>query len=223
MSTEQDTSTGGGGSEGRPAIVVADRLAKHWPDGGGLRPVSFALHDGELTVVRGRSGSGKSTLLSILAGWSQPDAGTVTWRADVDPNRWDGVATVPQALGLFHELTLADNVELPLRTSSPISRADRMRQVDDVLGQLAIGDLGDRLPNEVSMGQQQRAAIARAIIAAATVVLVDEPTSHQDPANTERCLDALTAARGRGAALLIASHDPAVIDRADLVIDLDDT
>ncbi len=204
-----------------PSVLTVDRAVKRWPGGGGLASTSLALHRGELVVVRGRSGSGKSTLLSLLAGWCAPDSGTVTWAPAIDPASWTSLAVVPQAFGLFNELTIADNIEFPLRFRPAVASAERRAIVERLIAALGLGGLADRLPDEVSMGQQQRTAIARALAPGPAIVLIDEPTSHQDPRHAAETVQVLHEAVAQGTAMLVASHDPIVVAAATLSLDLD--
>ena len=119
---------------------------------------SLALCAGEIVALSGPSGSGKTTLLGLVAGWDQPDAGTVVvldgTRAPGE-QRWDELAILPQSLGLLEELTLLENVTLPLRLRDGPGADPAV-----LLGRLGIDHLRDRFPAEVSLGEQQRAALA---------------------------------------------------------------
>ena len=199
------------------AAVELLGAGRTWPGGGGLAPVSCAIAPGSLTVVRGRSGSGKSTLLALVAGWCEPDVGEVRVPAG---REWSALAVLPQVIGLVPELTVRENVELPLRLGG-VERRERRRRTDDALARLDVGDLADRLPGETSMGQRQRTALARVLVADPVVALVDEPTSHQDGAHADAVVEALRRAAGRGTALLVATHDPVVVAAATAVVDLD--
>jgi putative ABC transport system ATP-binding protein len=207
----------------RPARLGVDGVAKWWASECGLRPVSFEIAAGELAVVRGRSGSGKSTLLAVVAGWCPPDAGTVRIDGhDVSPaalarTSWNHVAVVPQVLALVPELTLSENLGV---AATGRSRRDRRSLADTFLERLDLSALADRFPAEVSMGQQQRAAVARAVIAAPAVVLADEPTSHQDPDHAAVVIAALLACAADGGAVLVASHDQQVAQAASQIIEL---
>jgi ABC-type lipoprotein export system ATPase subunit len=204
-----------------PAVLTAHGVTRRWPGGGGLAPVDLRLHAGELTVVRGRSGSGKSTLLSIVAGWCDVDAGRLEHAPGPDWSSWAAIAVVPQVVGLVPELSIAENVELPLRLAG-IARVERRARTATVLDDLDLGDLADRLPRETSLGQRQRTSIARALVIRPTIALVDEPTSHQDAAHAAAVLAAMHTAAGDGTALLVATHDRLVVDVADAVLDLDE-
>ena len=203
-----------------PPVIAARGVTKQWPGGGGLAPTDLALHRGQVTVVRGRSGSGKSTLLSLLAGWCEPDGGRVERVAGPDWASWATVAVVPQVVGLVPELTVGENVELPLRLAG-VDRRTRRQRTAITLDELDLGDLAARLPRETSLGQRQRAALARALVVRPLVALVDEPTSHQDAGHAAAIVDAMRAAAGDGTALLVATHDEPVVAAADAVSDLD--
>ncbi|HEY1282205.1 MAG TPA: ATP-binding cassette domain-containing protein [Acidimicrobiales bacterium] len=177
--------------------------------------VSLSLVAGEITVLAGPSGSGKTTLVNLLAGFEDPDAGAVHWPRDASRPSWSDLAVVPQALGLLDELTLAENVRLPLRLRDGRVDAGTRARVEEVLDALGVGHVGGHQPGEASLGEQQRGAIARALVVEPTVLLLDEPTAHQDAASKKRIVDAVTAAARSGTAVLAATHDPAVLDIAD--------
>jgi putative ABC transport system ATP-binding protein len=187
-------------------------LTKRYGDTHAVEGVSFDLEPGELGVLLGRSGSGKSTLLMILGGWLQADRGDV----GVAGTAWQQLGYLPQRFGLLPELSVAENVALPVR----IAGADGT--VDALLDRLDLGTLAARLPGETSIGQQQRAALARALALLPAVLLADEPTSHQDGRSAARVWQAIEAARDSGTACLIATHDGAAAAHADRVWELVD-
>jgi putative ABC transport system ATP-binding protein len=175
-----------------------------------VHDVSLALDPGELGVVLGRSGSGKSTLLMMLGAWVLPDSGVVRSAG----SHWSEVAYVPQRFGLIPELTLRENVELPLRLDGGSHDSD----VAALLRDLELAEHADRYPHETSTGQQQRAAVARAVAVSPRVLLADEPTSHQDDANAARVWAVLRdAALTRDVACLCATHDAAAAAYCDRV------
>ncbi len=176
---------------------------------------SFELDSGEVTGLIGPSGSGKTTLLNILVGGDEPDAGSVSG-LPTSP-AWSELAVVPQSLGLLPELTVEENVALPRRLGTTTSSEPR-----PLMDQLGIGALADRAPDEVSLGEQQRAAVARALLASPLLLVADEPTSHQDEANVERVVAALQAVALLGSSVLVATHDPRVIERCDRVLRMRD-
>lgn len=193
--------------------IVARGLSKMWTATAGLRPVDLDVAPGDLVVVRGRSGSGKSTLLAVLAGLCPPDAGmlTIDGRAPGMDEPWVRIALVPQVLALAVELTVRENVA---------DAAPDAVDVDAVLADLDLATEARRSVDAISMGQQQRTALARAIAANPAVLLADEPTSFQDGGHAETAVAALRRAAERGAAVVVATHDPIVVAAAGSVLDL---
>ncbi len=205
-------------------LAEATDLAKRWDDNAGLKPFSFTLSSGELVVVRGRSGSGKSTLLSLLAGWIDPDGGTLVrfgpWGEGGADLTWRGAAILPQVIAAIAELTMTENVALPLRLSG-IARLTAHERSRHMLERLGLADEVDRAASDTSLGQQQRMALARAAIIEPVVLLADEPTSHQDAGHIATVLELLRSMVTDGTCIVVASHDAAVADIADRVLDLD--
>jgi putative ABC transport system ATP-binding protein len=186
-------------------VLIADGLSKSYGDLRAVSDVSIEVRAGQLAVIVGRSGSGKSTLLMLLGGWSEPDAGTI---GGLTSRAWADCSYVPQRFGLVPELTVAENVGLPAR--------GRKENGDELLAQLALEDLRDRYPAEISIGQQQRVAVARALVLRPRLLLVDEPTSHQDRRSAELVWSALSDAAAAGTACLVATHEPDASLRADV-------
>lgn len=182
-----------------------------------LRGVTLEIGAGELVALSGPSGSGKSLLLDVLGGWTVPDRGSVSWSGSPKPPGWTGLAIVPQAFGLMPDLSAWLNLTLPLRLAG-LGRegvSTGRERARDLLDRLGLGQLAHRRPGELSQGEQQRLAVARAALLRPAVLLADEPSAHQDPASTMAVLDVLDEVCSEGAAMLVASHDPAVIGRAD--------
>ncbi len=173
--------------------------------------VSLELGRESMTALVGPSGSGKTTLLNLIVGGETPDEGTVEG-VSARPD-WARLAIVPQTLGLLPELTMTENVGLPLRLGATAGG-----DVAEVMELLGLGSLGERPPEQTSLGEQQRAAVARALITAPALLIADEPTSHQDEANTGRVIDALAALAGAGSCVFLATHDRRVLDRCDPVV-----
>ncbi|MBB3675771.1 ABC transporter ATP-binding protein [Modestobacter versicolor] len=187
-----------------------------------LRGVTLEVHPGEVVALLGRSGSGKTTLLNCLLGWETPDSGEVTVPGAAEPGAapWRTVAVVPQRFGLLDELTLADNVAVPAQLAGI---ADPGEAALATLGALQLGHLADRLPDEVSLGEQQRTALARALVVRPAFLVADEPTARLDEEMSTRVLATLRevhAAAGTG--VLIAGHDPLAVAAADRVVQLSD-
>jgi putative ABC transport system ATP-binding protein len=181
-----------------------------------LRGVSFRLREGEITGLVGPSGSGKTTLLNLLCGREAPDGGTVTWTgrsaADLVDRGWSQVAILPQGLGLMDELTIRENVELPVH----LGGGAHGERVSELIAELGLAKMADRAPREASLGEQQRAALARALVLEPRLVLADEPTAHQDARWARATLEVLARAARRGSCLLVATHNreaASVVDR----------
>jgi peptide/nickel transport system ATP-binding protein len=196
-------------ARGTGRTLVVRGLTKHYGGTVAVDDVSLRLEPGETGVVLGRSGSGKSTLLMLLGGWLRPDAGDT----GIASTAWRDLGYMPQRFGLLPELTVAENVALPLR----ISDMTDDERVEALLDALALGELATRLPAETSIGQQQRIALARALVHRPAILLADEPTSHQDRRSAERVWDAIAGARAEGTASLVATHDDAAAAYADRV------
>ncbi|MCB0984410.1 MAG: ATP-binding cassette domain-containing protein [Ilumatobacteraceae bacterium] len=201
-----------------PAIEAVE-LTKMWSPSAGLRPVTCTVEAGEMVVVRGRSGSGKSTLLALLAGLCAPDGGTVRVAGTVPgaDMPWHRLALVPQVLGMAVELSILENiVDAAAGTPGGLDEA----RLGGLLERLDVAPFARRGLGEVSMGQQQRAAVARALVQVPAVLLVDEPTSFQDGRHADDVVAELHRSAAEGAAVLVATHDPIVVAAADRVLDL---
>ena len=190
-----------------------------------LAGVDLRVDAGEIVALVGPSGSGKSTLLALLCGWETPDDGALGYRGPLAGRRpdalgWAELALVPQALGLVADLSIADNVLLPARLRRTTAAAER--RAGDLLEDFGLTPLADRYPHQASLGEQQRAAVARALVLRPMVLLADEPTAHQDRRHADRLLDAVADAAREGAAVLIATHDELAQARADRVVPMRD-
>lgn len=190
-----------------------------------LQPMSLTFHPGEVTAVSGPSGSGKTTVLSIAGGLVRPTRGTASygelpmWQGDGDPRH--EVAFVLQVYGLVPILSARENVAIALRARG-VAPAEANSLADEQLRRFHIGDLGDRQVEELSGGQMQRVACARGFAVAPKILLADEPTSELDEGNREYVMSELRAEAARGAVVVVATHDPAVVAAADRHYILDD-
>jgi putative ABC transport system ATP-binding protein len=201
-------------------------LCKSFGDTPVFRDVGFEVARGEFVALVGESGVGKSTLLNCIAGLEQPDSGTLTLDGrELRTLGEDALARLRRArLGFvfqaFHvlpHLSVAENVALPLLL---LGRPNDAR-VAAVLQSVGLGELGARMPAQLSGGQLQRVAIARAVVHAPALILADEPTGNLDPATAERVLSVLVAqVRDSGAACLLVTHSDAAAMRADRVLRL---
>jgi putative ABC transport system ATP-binding protein len=190
-----------------------------------LAGVDLQVDAGEFVALVGPSGSGKSTLLALLCGWETADEGRLNYRGPLAGRRpgalgWPELALVPQALGLVADLSLADNVLLPARLRGTLAAEEpRARSLLDGFG---LAHLADRYPHQASLGEQQRIAVARALLLRPAVLLADEPTAHQDRQHADRLLDAVGDAAREGSTVLIATHDEQAWARADRVLSMRD-
>jgi putative ABC transport system ATP-binding protein len=193
-----------------------------------LEDVWLDLARAELVALIGRSGSGKTTLLNLLCGWDKPDEGMVTWLPSpgTSPGNllWSEIAVVPQTLGLVDELSIRENIELPLRTQPEHRWRDKDPHpgVEALLRALGLTDLANRSPGEVSLGEQQRGALARALVLLPRLLLADEPTGHQDETWAKGVMGLLRFAAAKGVCCLVATHNSEVVPYVDRVITVRD-
>jgi putative ABC transport system ATP-binding protein len=207
-------------------MLTLDGLSKRFGDTPVFHDVTLALARGEFVALLGESGVGKSTLLNCIAGLDRADAGRVvlagTDLATLDDDslarlRRAQLGFVFQAFHVLPHLTVAENVSLPLRL---LGRLDDAR-VAQVLGAVGLGGLGARLPAQLSGGQLQRVAMARAVVHAPALILADEPTGNLDPETAARVLAVLRAqVTDTGAACLLVTHSVAAAAHADRVLRL---
>jgi putative ABC transport system ATP-binding protein len=198
------------------AVLAGVNLHKSFGPTEVLRGVSLDLKPGEVVALMGPSGSGKSTALHILAGLMAPDSGAVF----VEGERIDQLSErkrsdlrlakfgfVFQFGDIIPELTLLENVAMPLRLTGT-ARTAAERTASDCLGLLGVADQANRRVSEVSGGQAQRAAVARALVHNPAVILADEPTGSLDTVTGELVLEALVGcAKEQGTAVLLVTHE----------------
>lgn len=204
-------------------LVRMDAVGRVWMQGKTRIPViaSFtgAVLPGDRIAVMGPSGSGKSTLLHIMGGLDTPTSGHIAWPAlgDARHLRPQKIGMVFQMTSLLAPLTAVENVELPLLVGnvSPVeARAAAVKALDDI----GLISIADKFPEELSGGQAQRVAVARALASRPRLILADEPTGQLDHPTAQHLLDVLLAAiEHSGAALVVATHDPAIADRMQTV------
>jgi putative ABC transport system ATP-binding protein len=200
----------------------------------GARPIledlALDLGPGEYTAVVGESGAGKSTLLNLIAGLDLPDAGQIhidgTDIAAIGEDartrlRRTKVGFVFQAFHILPHLTLAQNVELPLVLLGA-GPAERVARVQELLAAVGLGGRGASLPRELSGGELQRVAVARALVHRPALVLADEPTGNLDPDTADRVLGLLARTiKARGAAGILVTHSEHAAGTADRVLRMD--
>jgi putative ABC transport system ATP-binding protein len=202
------------------------QLAKHYGDSPVFRNVSLSLAPGEFVAIVGESGVGKSTLLNCMAGLDSWDHGSVHLQGhnlgELNDEqrallRRRHVGFVFQAFHVLPHLDVAQNVGLPLLL---LGQHDDAR-VQHMLDAVGLSGLGERLPQQLSGGQLQRVAMARALVHRPALVLADEPTGNLDPATAARVMDALLVqTRAQGSSLVLVTHSEAAAARADRVLKL---
>ena len=215
------------------SVVCARGVCKGFGQGRALRRVldgaDLDVAAGELVAVVGRSGSGKSTLLHLLAGLDRPDAGSITLAGERVDGASDRVLTalrgrtvgfVFQFFHLVPELTGAENVLLPTRVNGN-ARAGVARGWA-LIERLALSDVASAMPHELSGGEQQRFAIARALVNDPPVILADEPIGNLDPTSGAVVLELLRGIADEGRAVAMVTHQPEASAIADRVLRLED-
>jgi ABC-type lipoprotein export system ATPase subunit len=223
-----------GRASAAPALVELEQIEFRYPgrDGGAaivvLDGISLAVRPRALVCVAGRSGSGKSTLLMVAAGLLLPSAGRVRWQGERVEGASEAVRArrrrsligfVFQNAGLIASLTAAENVALP---GPPEGRSGdgRTRSVA-VLERVGLTGRDRHFPSQLSGGEQQRVAVARALYAEPPLLIVDEPTANLDRATADTIIDLLADLALPERGLLVATHDQRLIERADVVLYLE--
>ncbi|MEU0250355.1 ABC transporter ATP-binding protein [Streptomyces sp. NPDC006235] len=206
------------------SLLTAQDLRKAYGPTTALDGAEFSIHPGEVVAVMGPSGSGKSTLLHCLAGIVTPDSGSITYNgrevtamsdAERSALRRSEFGFVFQFGQLVPELTCVENVALPMRLNGS-SRKEAERTALAWMERLEVDELRKKRPGEVSGGQGQRVAVARALVTNPRVVFADEPTGALDSFNGERVMELLTdAARSANTAVVLVTHEARVAAYSD--------
>jgi putative ABC transport system ATP-binding protein len=215
-----------------PPVVVLERAGKHFRRGDetvvALADATLAVAPGEMVALVGPSGCGKSTTLNLAAGVDRPDSGRVTVcgvelgaaaERELVMLRRRSIGVVFQAFHLMPHLTVAENVALPLALAG--ARDDT--RVETLLARVGLSHRRGHFPGELSGGEQQRTAVARALVHRPRLLLADEPTGNLDSASGAEVLRLLAELRrDEGAALLLATHDDRIAAQADRVVRMAD-
>jgi putative ABC transport system ATP-binding protein len=194
--------------------------------------VSIAVAAGEFVALLGSSGSGKSTLLNLLAGLDRPTAGAIRVRgrdlaqlssAELARYRRETAAMVFQSFNLLPRMTLEENVELPLRLAE-VERGSRAGRVTEALERVGLGARRRHRPSELSGGEQQRGAIARALVNRPSILFADEPTGNLDSKNGENILQLLAEIqKSLGMTIVMVTHERPLAERfANRIVFLSD-
>jgi ABC-type lipoprotein export system ATPase subunit len=201
------------------AAITADSLARHYRMGASevraVDGVTMRVEAGEFVALLGASGSGKSTLLNMIAGLDSPSSGSVVVnglelarlsRLELARYRLRTVGMVFQSFNLIPAMTLAENVELPMRFAE-VDRAARRNLSEEALRRVGLSARGKHRPRELSGGEQQRAAIARALINRPSLLLADEPTGNLDSRTGAGIMNLLADLNAQGMTVLMVTHE----------------
>ena len=214
-------------------MVVVDNLARMYRSGNTRQVVfdglSFSVEEGETVALLGASGSGKTTLLNLISGIDSPDSGKVLLdgvdvHALAEPGRTllrrRRIGFVFQFFNLIQTLTVGENIALPLELLGE-DITDAQQRAAGLLDEVGLGGLAQRFPETLSGGEQQRAAIARALVHRPALLLADEPTGNLDEDSAGRIIALLTdLARRQGTTMLLVTHSTRVAQAADRVLRL---
>jgi len=221
---------------GNGVAVRADRVSRHYEMGSAtiraVDDVTLEIRAGEFVALLGSSGSGKSTLLNLMAGLDRPTGGAIfaggrnlSELSSLELARYRSrtVGMVFQSFNLLPRMTLEENVELPLRLAE-VDRAERKARVQEALERVRLEKRSTHRPSEMSGGEQQRAALARALVNRPTLLFADEPTGNLDSATGESIMLLLKEIQQRlGMTIVMVTHERPLAEKfADRIVALAD-
>ena len=217
----------GNGNSGPPMIELKDVTKSYWTAAGeflALKQVDLEIYPGEFVSVIGKSGSGKSTLLNMITGIDRPTQGEVWVNGsalhELDENQlavWRGgnMGIIFQFFQLLPALSLVQNVILPMDLAGKYARRERRQRAEHLLDLVGLAEHGLKLPSMVSGGQQQRAAMARAIANDPAILIADEPTGNLDSKTAETVFGLFNDLSAQGKTIIIVTHDSSLARRAN--------
>jgi putative ABC transport system ATP-binding protein len=213
-------------------LLFAEKVVKTYPDGEvhALNGVTLGVREAEYIAITGPSGCGKSTLLNMLGALDRPDEGEVYFHGeplsktrDLDKFRARQIGFVFQSFFLIPTLTAKENVQVPMFEGPSLSARERARKADDLLELVGMPHRAHHRPLQLSVGERQRIALARALANDPVLLLADEPTGNLDSQNAEKVLDLFTKLqKTRNLALVVVTHSDEVAERADRVVKMRD-
>jgi putative ABC transport system ATP-binding protein len=196
-----------------------------------LTDIALTIEKGEYVAITGPSGCGKSTLLSLVGLLDTATKGSYTLNQKQIDNlskkqrsaiRNEEIGFIFQSFNLISDLTVYENVELPLVYRRGVSNVDIKKRVNDVLGQVDMSHRSKHFPSQLSGGQQQRVAIARALVGSPSLLLADEPTGNLDSKNAQVVMELLSELHKKGTTICMVTHDPRSASQAQRKISLFD-
>jgi lipoprotein-releasing system ATP-binding protein len=219
----------------KPALLSADNITKKFRSGESylevLKGVSLSIGAGQLGVLTGPSGSGKSTLLYILGGLEKPDSGRIDFDGEsvesfsderIDAYRNINIGFVFQMHYLLPDFTALENVIMPALIKGD-SRLDAIKRAEELLGLLSLSERKTHYPNQLSGGEQQRVAVARAMINSPRLIFADEPTGNLDRENATLLLKLFRKlVEDTGVCIFVATHDPELAGMGEVAYYLHD-
>ena len=202
------------------SYIRVDDLSKQYGEGEAevqaVRGINFGVSSGELVAIMGESGSGKSTLLTVMGALNSPDQGKY-WVDNIDVYalgqeeradfRRNYLGFVFQSFHLIPYLTVRENVMLPL-TPINIGKKEKRALAEEALDRVGLAGKGGRLPSQISGGEQERVAIARAMVNKPPILLADEPTGNLDRKNTQEMMSLLQKLNSDGMTIIMVTHNP---------------
>jgi ABC-type lipoprotein export system ATPase subunit len=222
-------------SEDRPPVIELKNIDKNYANAAGkftaLKGINLKFNQGEFTSIIGKSGCGKSTLLNMITGIDRPTSGRVLVNnedvykmSESQRSLWRGrnIGVVFQFFQLLPMLTLLENTMLPMDYCNVYEFKERPDHAMDILKMVGLEEHAHKSPSTLSSGQQQSAAIARALATNPPILLADEPTGNLDSRSANKILSLLGSLADEGKTILIVTHDPTITDRTDRTVILSD-
>ncbi len=216
-------------------IIQVEKLYKYFSTPAGkvaaLDDINFSVSDGEFIGIVGKSGSGKSTLINMLAGIDRPSSGSINVRGsllqEMDEGQlsvWRGanIGIVFQFFQLLPVLTVLENILLPMDFLDAIPIKDRTDRAYEILDQVGIADIAGAVPADLSGGQQQMTAIARALANDPPILIADEPTGNLDPVSAEKIVGLFERLSVQSKTILMVTHDSDMVAHTDRILRIRD-
>ncbi len=215
----------------KTSVISGKNIVKTFGETKVLNEITIDIYEGDFTVIMGTSGSGKSTLLYCLSGMEQATGGTVVCgdqpvtgasEKALTKLRADKFGFVFQKTHLVSNLTLYENIVMSGLIGSGLEEKDVRKRARELAAQMNLQEAADRLPSQVSGGEAQRAAVARAVMGNPAILFADEPTGALNKANTKEVLNLFTDLHGKGQTILLVTHDKEAALRGNRIIYIED-